>query len=117
MTEKKCFIREKTYAPDFKRIKCKNYDNYKDFVIEPSGFYVLIKVNTDCISLAVCNKDHVIIREFLGKTCQDIYFNLFKYEADNSLKWFTRKDHIAYIGKELKKAEIALATGSDYVQE
>ena len=42
---------------------------------------------------------------------------VFNYEEKNNLKWFNRKDHAAYLGKELKKAEIALILGTEYYQE
>lgn len=31
--------------------------------------------------------------------------------------WVEEKEHAAYLGKELKKAEIALALGNEYYQE
>ena len=48
---------------------------------------------------------------------RSIYNAIFTYSEKNKKGWFTRLDHAAYLGKELKKAEIALATGTDYVQE
>jgi hypothetical protein len=88
--------------------------------MEPSGFYVLIRVNLEvkCIELALCTKDHKIVKVFKGRKCQDIYFQIFEYEKKENAIWFKEKSHIAYVGKELKKAELALATGnSAYFQE
>ncbi len=38
--------------------------------------------------------------------------NLHGSKTKRNQKWFTVKQHIAYLGKELKKAEIALALGN-----
>lgn len=85
--------------------------------MDPSGFYLLIKVDfsTRRIGVRVCNRDHLDIEDFWGYQCQDIYFELL---MDSRAEiWFRDKCHIAYLGKELKKAEIALATGGTYYQE
>src|SRR3989344_1056646 len=105
------WVKDKTLAEGFEVIKCLEYDDYKDFNMEPSGYYALIKILWDRakISVAICNKNHEIVKELQGKRAQDIYFAIFKYEEENNVQWFTRKDHIAYLGKELKKAEISLA--------
>ena len=101
-------------------IRCRPYDNYKDFARDPSGVYVLIRVNFDegAVELALCNKDHEIELILTGSKAQDIYHSLFTFERKNKKNWFKDKSHIAYIGKELKKAEIALVLGqSSYYQE
>ncbi len=46
-----------------------------------------------------------------GKTADDIYMKI----ARSSLA--SRKDHMAYLGAELTKAEIALKTGKEYIQD
>jgi len=100
--------------------QCPEYDNYKDFKRDPGGVYVLIKVNftVSQIEVGICNKDHVVIAIFRGRKSQDIYNAIFKYEKDHNIVWFKEKTHIAYLGKELKKAEFALVTGnSSYFQE
>ena len=117
--EKPSWIKDKTYAEDFENIETKPYHDLKDFRMEPSGHYVLIKIlkEKNQIALAVCNKDHEIQVAFQGKKAQDIYFNLFNYEKEHNKTWFEGKDHIAYIGKELKKAELALENNKPYEQE
>ena len=85
--------------------------------MDESGFYVLIKVDfvTRRIGCRVMNQDHVDVEDFWGYQCQDIYYRvLHDLRSDD---WFIDKTHIAYLGKELKKAEIALATGGTYYQE
>lgn len=118
MTEKSGWIKEKTYTTECKEIECHSYDDYKDHKND-DGCYVLIRVRFDTykIELAVCNYEHEILMVFRARRPQDIWHTLFSYDEENKKGWFTVKDHIAYIGKELKKAEIALALGTTYYQE
>ncbi len=112
------WIKDKKIAPDFEIFDVPKWDDYKDFKTD-NGSYVLIKVYRDRheIGVAICNYEHIILKEFRGRRAQDIYNAIFKYVEDNKLNWFGRLDHAAYIGKELKKAEMCLALGSDYYQE
>jgi hypothetical protein len=101
-------------------IDCPEYDSMKDFHRDPTGFYVLIKVSfvTIRIEVAICNKDHEIVKIFSGRKAQDIYHEIFQYEKKHKVQWLQDKSHIAYLGKELKKAELALVMGnSAYFQE
>jgi hypothetical protein len=101
-------------------IDAPRYDPYKDFRRDKTGHYVLVRVDfsTITVDVSICNKDHKIIAVFRGTTPQDIYEAIFKYEKDNGVEWFTDKGHIAYLGKELKKAQLALALGNNaYFQE
>ncbi len=96
------------------------FDPYKDFHRDRSGIYALIRVDfaTLTIDVAICDKDHKIIAVFRGTTPQAICEAIFRHEKQNGVEWFTDKSHIAYLGKELKKAQIALAMGSNaYFQE
>lgn len=95
-------------------IRCAPYDTYKDFKMDPSGHYVLIRPNFEYLRLdvAICSKDHCIMKIFSGSRAQDIYHAILQYEKKNNLAWFLEKEHIAYLGKELKKAEIALSLGN-----
>ena len=109
-----------TLSKDCETIDCPEADDYKDFKLDPSGFYVLIRVNLQrsLIEVAVCDKEHKITHIFQGRKSQDLYIAIFKYEKKHGLVWFEEKTHIAYLGKELKKAELALIAGnSDYYQE
>ncbi len=101
-------------------IDCPEYDPYKDFRMEPTGHYVLIRVDFALIRIevAICNKTQNIVKVFRGRKAQDIYSEIFKYEKEHKQGWFEEKTHIAYLGKELKKAELALVMGnSAYYQE
>lgn len=107
-------------SPQCQKIDCPSYDPIKDFRRDPSGFYVLIRLDftSMAIEVAMCNKDHVIVTIFKGHKAQDIYEAIFKYEKKHRVVWFKDKGHIAYLGKELKKAELALALGqNNYYQE
>jgi|TARA_B100002003_G_C14054309_1_gene507698 hypothetical protein len=114
------WVKDKTLTKDFEVIQVKEWDDYKEFETEPTGNYCLIRIEWDRgkISVAICNKDHEILKVFQGRRPQDLYAAIFKYEEEHDVKWFTNKQHIAYLGKELKKAEIALALGNEgYYQE
>jgi hypothetical protein len=118
--ERPSWVKDKTTGKEYEVIQAPHYDDYKDFVMEPSGYYALIKIHMDKheIALAVCNSTHEIQKEFRGKRSQDILHCLFSFEKEHNLTWFTLKEHIAYLGRELKKAEMHLAMGnSGYYQE
>ncbi len=111
---------KQSIAPDCEVIDCPVHDPLKDFRRDPSGFYVLIRTDFTAmaIEVAVCDKTHKIVRIFRGAKAQDLYEGMFRYEKKNGLAWFKDKGHCAYIGKELKKAELALALGqNNYFQE
>lgn len=121
MTElaRPAWVKNKSLHEDFEIIQCKQYDDYKDHKND-NGCYVLIKVDFEFyeIQVAVCNYEHEILKVFKGKRPQDIYTAIFEYEKEHNFNWFTEKQHIAYIGKELKKAEMTLALGNaGYYQE
>ena len=107
-------------AKDIQTIDCPSYDPYRDFHRDPSGYYVLIRTDFGALKIeaAICDKDHVIRKVFRGTKAQDVYEGIFKYEKKYKLQWFKDKGHIAYLGKELKKAELALVLGQNsYFQE
>lgn len=110
---------KQSIASDMEVIDCLAYDPIKDFKRDPSGCYVLIRVNKEesLIEVAICDAKHVILKVFKGKKSQDLYYTIFAYEKKHKIEWFKSKDHIAYLGKELKKAEYGLAGKEDYVQE
>jgi hypothetical protein len=107
-------------AKDCEAIECAPYDPIKGFKRDPSGYYVLIKINFESsrIEVGICAKDHKIVKVFSGRTAQDLYNTIFQYEKAHKAQWFREKAHIAYLGKELKKAELALVLGNNaYFQE
>ena len=119
MAERPSWVKDKVLHKDFEEIKCPPYDDYKDHDNDNES-YILIKVDFEYyqIQVAISNYKHEILKVFSGKRPQDIYNAIFKYEKEHNLNWFSNKQHIAYLGKELKKAEIALALGNTgYYQE
>lgn len=111
---------KQSMAPDCRTVDCLAHDPLKDFHRDPSGFYVLIRTDFTAmkIEVAVCDKGHKIVRIFRGSKAQDLYEGIFQYEKKHGLAWFKDKGHCAYLGKELKKAELALTLGQNsYFQE
>lgn len=109
-----------TRAEDCENIDCPENDPVKDFKRDPSGCYLLIRVNFETLRIeaAVCDKNHKIKRVFSGRKAQDIYSAIFREEKKTGTEFFKEKTHIAYLGKELKKAEWALVSGNNaYFQE
>jgi len=120
MTERPSWVKDKNLHKDFEVIKCKQYDDYKDHNNDNDGCYVLIRIDFEHyeIQVAICNYKHEILKAFSGRRAADIYTEIFRYEEEHNLNWFNKKQHIAYLGKELKKAEIALVLGNtSYYQE
>src|SRR5437773_1420103 len=108
---------KQSVSPDLEIIDCPAYDPIKNFHRDPTGVYVLIRCDLEksLIEVAICDKKHTIIKVFRGRKAQDLYYTLFEHEKNHV--WFSRKDHAAYLGKELKKAECALLGKEKYVQE
>ena len=113
------WVKDKVLHKDFEVIQCKAYDDYKDHKND-DGCYTLVRIyrDTNEIGVAICDYKNVILKEFRGKRPQDIYNFIFDYSEKNKLNWFNNLQHAAYLGKELKKAELCLALGSNnYYQE
>jgi hypothetical protein len=111
--------KKQTVHPDCKHAECPAHDPIRDWAPDPSGVYLLIRVDAEkrLIELALCDRDHRIFRTFTGRTPQDLYHEVFAEEKRSAASWFQSPAHIAYLGKELKKAELALEQGTDYLQE
>lgn len=113
------WIKDKKVAEDFTIYEVPRWDDIKDFIFDKEGCYVLIKVYREShdIGVAICTQQHIILKEFRGRRAQDIYSAIFQYDREYHRGWFHVLDHAAYLGKELKKAEMCLALGCDYYQE
>ena len=63
-------------------IDCPEYDTYKDYKADPTGYYILVKTNFECcrIEVAICNKNHEIVKIFSGRKTQDVYLAIFNDE-------------------------------------
>lgn len=112
------WVKDKKVADDFEIIRAKPYDDYKDHRTG-DGYYTLIRLYWDTheIGAAICDHNHTILKEFRGQRAQDIYVSIFKYSDEHKKERFRILDHAAYLGKELKKAELCLALGVEYIQE
>lgn len=89
------------------------YDDAKDFVLDPQGYF-LIRVNheTKTIEAGFCNAKNTVVLTISGKKPIDIYHTL-----ATSTHLELRKEHYAYLGRELEKAYHCLLTGLEYVQD
>ena len=90
-----------------------NYDDKKEFVLDPKGYF-LIRVDRKekKIEVAFCEKPNVVSLTVKGSKPIDIYQIIINKE-----KLELRKDHYAYLGRELEKAYIALKENIEYVQD
>lgn len=79
---------------------------------DPKGYF-LIKINYEdgTIHAGYCDNDHVLKYEIVGKRAQDIYYTI----AERGL--VSLFEHASYLGKELKKAELAIKYKLKYVQD
>src|SRR3989344_378307 len=89
------------------------YDDSKDFVLDPAGYF-LIRINKEKqeIEVGFCNERNKIVLKVTGKKPIDIYHTII-----NNEKIPIRKDHCAYLGRELQKAYIAMKNNLEYVQD
>ena len=100
-------------------IECKHFVRW-NLELDGTEFYVLIRIDYSDGYIHVGIADEMAKKpfiEFYGDKAQDIYHAIFEYEQKHGKQWFNSKTHMAYLGKELKKAEMALAIGSTYYQE
>lgn len=89
-----------------------DYDDLKEFVMDPTGYF-LIRVDTDkkIIEVALCKELNKVAVIVTGKKPLEIYQTIIKKGL------LSRQDHAAYLGRELQKAYIALQLGISYVQD
>jgi ferredoxin len=90
-----------------------SYDDSKEFVLDPKGYF-LIKLDREGkkIEVAFCEKPNEISLTVKGDNPLEIYQTIINKE-----KLDIRKDHYAYLGRELQKAYTALREGVEYVQD
>lgn len=95
-------------------IQAQYVDPY-ELELDHSFYFVTISPRFDIgrIEVVIHRMDGEIEAIIQGNRCQDIWTEIFKNK-----EWITDLGHAAYLGKELKKAEIALALGmKDCYQE
>jgi dihydropteroate synthase-like protein len=89
-------------------------DNLEPEVIDEKGLFKIAVDHTNGTIVAIHipdsqqNKPSVIIK---GETAENIFSKI------EEMNLITRFDHAAYLGRELAKAEIALVTGKEYIQD
>ena len=112
------WVKKQKRHKNFEVVKAKKYHDIRDFKLDV-GCYVLVKTykKTKKIGVAICDYKHNILKEFRGENANDIYKHIFDYDKAHDKRWFNRMDHAAYLGKELKKAELSLHHGFEYMQE
>lgn len=87
------------------------YDDETEFVLDSAGYF-LIRLNKGKIEVGFCNSRNKVVLRIIGEKPIDIYYTIINKNGLN-----IRKDHCAYLGRELQKAYIALQKGIDYVQD
>ncbi len=89
------------------------YDDEKEFVIDDKGYFLIrLDRKNKNIEAAFCNEKNNIILKVYGKNPIEIYQTIINKE-----KLPMRKDHAAYLGRELQKAYTALKYDIEYVQD
>ena len=104
-------MKEVRISKDCEKIKA-SYDDYSEFILDVNG-YLLIRVNykQELLEVGLVKKDNVIIKLISGKTPLTVYKTAINHH------FVSRKDHAAYLGRELQKAYTCLKRGLLYVQD
>jgi dihydropteroate synthase len=100
-----------------KIIKAK-YDSKKEWRQDPKGYF-LIRIKNNNLEVAHVKNDHsnnprtnpdkaTII---IGKNAEEVYNTIIRE------KLLSLKEHAAYLGSELQKAEIAMKNNLKYIQD
>ena len=112
LEDKKELVTTKVQQDNVREVEAE-YDDYKEFVLDPGGYF-LIRINREkkLIEVGFCNERNKLVLKIVGKNPIDIYNTIINKE-----KLQIRKDHCAYLGRELQKAYIALQKNLDYVQD
>ena len=99
-------------SDDCKEIEAE-YDDRKEFVIDEAGYF-LIRLDREKknIEVGFCQERNLINVKVTGKKPIDIYQTII-----NKVQLPIRKDHCAYLGRELQKAYLALQNNLEYVQD
>ncbi len=112
LEDKKEIVTNKIQQDNVKEVEAE-YDDNKEFVLDPAGYF-LIRINKEkkLIEVGFCNERNKLVLKVSGKKPIDIYQTIINKE-----KLPIRKDHCAYLGRELQKAYMALQKNLDYVQD
>ena len=95
-----------------KEIISANFDPIKDWHQDRKGYFLIrLDKKNKKIEAGFATNKHIIKKVIKGKNATEIYHTII------SKKLISRKDHAAYLGKELYKAELALKYNLQYVQD
>lgn len=112
LDSKNMLLGNKLQAENAQEMKA-HYDDSKEFVLDPKGYF-LIRVNyeTNELEAGFCNEKNNMILKVMGKKPIDVYHTI---STKTNLE--LRKEHFAYLGRELEKAYHCLMTNLEYVQD
>ena len=89
------------------------YNDTKEFIADGKKYFLIrLDRNNGNIEVGFCNEKNNVVLKVIGKKPVEIYQTMINKE-----KLPIRKDHAAYLGRELQKAYIALEQNLDYVQD
>lgn len=89
------------------------YDDQKEFVLDDKGYFLIrLDRKNENLEVAFCNEKNKVVLKVIGKKPIEIYQTIINKE-----ELPIRKDHAAYLGRELQKAYTALAFNLEYVQD
>ena len=89
------------------------YNDEKEFVIDDKGYFLIrLDRKKENLEVAFCNEKNKIVLKVTGKKPIEVYQTIINKE-----KLPIRKDHAAYLGRELQKAYLALKYNLAYVQD
>jgi tetrahydromethanopterin S-methyltransferase subunit A len=81
-------------------------------VLDPTGYFVVYPDRIrQCLAVEHYTNHGVLNRVFTGATATALYASVIEAQL------ISRLDHAAYLGRELARAEHALQSGEDYVQD
>jgi len=99
-------------ADKFREVIAK-YDDVKEFIIDLKGYFLIrLDRKNKNIEVAFCKERNKIVLKVTGKKPIDVYQTIINKE-----KLSIRKDHAAYLGRELQKAYTALKNDLVYIQD
>lgn len=102
-------MRAATESADCKVINA-SYDPIEEWVMDPAGYF-LIRINEDKLEIGFCKEKNIILVKIIGDTAEEVYNTVLREKLTSD------PSHLAYLGKELEKAEIARELGIAYVQD
>ena len=107
-------VYDKTEDKDVPIIKA-SYDSKKEWVLDPKGFFTIKPFPEEGIIRVryykVTPQGHKKVALIEGKTAEEIVQTIVREKLVSSLQ------HVAYLGSELQKAEVALKLKLEFTQD